>query len=242
MTALLDVEHLAAGHGALQVLFDVTLRVEPGEIVTVVGGNGAGKSTMLASLSGLLRPIWGGSVRFDGTDIATMPAWDVCRLGLVHVLERRRLAPYMSVIDNLKLSESTVSRAERPAWKRRLKALVDEHPLVISHGSQHAVELSGGQQQLIAVLRGTLAAPRLLLLDEPYQGLDLRAAEALSDLLLAERDRGAAIVLTEHRAEIIEGLGSRSVRLERGAILPGATATASAAPTAAGDALPSAVR
>lgn len=218
MTALLDVQHLAAGYGSLPILFDVSFDVSPGEIVAISGGNGAGKSTLLACLSGLLRPVTAGHVVFDGRDIITDSPWNICRLGLSHVLERRRLAPFMSVIDNLRLSEAAVPRRDRREWRARFDELAAHHPLVKSHGGRHASELSGGQQQMIAVLRGILAAPKLLVLDEPFQGLDLSVADDLIALLLEERDRGTAVVLTEHRSEIIAGLQSRQIRLERGEV------------------------
>lgn len=218
MTALLDVSHLAAGYGHLPILFDVTFDVREGEIVVISGGNGAGKSTLLACLSGLLRPVTAGTIMFGGRDITSMRPWDICRTGLQHVLERRRLAPFMSVRDNLRLSEAAVQRGERSRWRERYMRLVAQHPLVRSHGDRHAAELSGGQQQMIAVLRGLLPDPRLLILDEPFQGLDVAVAADLIDLMRSCRDAGTTILLTEHRSEIIAGLESRQIRLERGAV------------------------
>ena len=216
---LLHVSHLAAGYGRLPVLFDVTLHVQPGEVVAISAGNGAGKSTLLACISGLLRPLWGGDVAFRGRSLAEVPAHQVCRLGLIHVLERRRLAPFMTVRENLLLSEASVPRADRTAWKQRLDACLRDQPIVHRRGDHKAGTLSGGEQQLVAVLRGLLAAPSLLLLDEPFQGLDLAAAEAVRGLLQGARDEGCAILLTEHRGEVIEGLADRTLRLERGEII-----------------------
>lgn len=228
--SLLHVRHLAAGYGRLPILFDVSFEVRAGEIVAISGGNGAGKSTLLACLSGLLRPVTGGSVEFDGSDITTAPPEAICPRGLSHVLERRRLAPFMSVLDNLRLSEASVRRGERAAWRTRFTELTETHPLVRSHGGRHACELSGGQQQMIAVLRGVLAAPRLLILDEPYQGLDLAVADELSAMLGGLAASGVGIVLTEHRSEIIAGLDSRQIRLERGEIAAETSAQTSGRP------------
>jgi branched-chain amino acid transport system ATP-binding protein len=216
---VLRVDRLAAGYGALPVLFNVSISVSEGEVVAVAAGNGAGKSTLLASISGLLRPVERGDVVFGGHDVTTRGAHQICRLGLVHVLERRRLAPFMSVIDNLRLSEAAVSRGERANWRRRFEECVKSQPIVRTHGKRKARELSGGQQQLVAILRGMLAAPRVLLLDEPFQGLDRTIVAGMRDLLLEARAAGCGILLTEHRAEIVEGLADRTLRLERGEIV-----------------------
>lgn len=219
MTApLLETRNLAASYGRLPVLFDVTMQIRAGEIVVVSAGNGAGKSTLLSAISGLLRPIAGGSVIFEGVDLAQVPAHRSCRRGLIHVLERRRLAPFMSVNDNLRLSQAAVPRDQRARWRDDL-ARFSTQPLVQSHGNRMAGQLSGGQQQLIAILRGLLCQPKLLLLDEPFQGLDRGIAGDVVTILREARSDGLGIVLTEHRAEIVEGLADRTLRLERGEII-----------------------
>jgi ABC-type branched-subunit amino acid transport system ATPase component len=215
---VLETRNLAASYGRLPVLFDVSMQVHGGEIVVVSAGNGAGKSTLLSAISGLLRPLVNGSVRFNGTDVTTKLAHRTCRLGLIHVLERRRLAPFMSVNDNLKLSQAALSKDQRSRWKADL-ARFGQQPLVQSHGNRMAGELSGGQQQLIALLRGLLCQPKLLLLDEPFQGLDRGIAAEVVEVLRSARAEGLGIVLTEHRAEIVEGLADRTLRLERGEIV-----------------------
>ena len=216
---LLATQHLAAGYGRLPVLFDVSFAVDAGEVVVVSAGNGAGKSTLLSSISGLLRPVTGGEVLFDGTAVTSVAAHVNARHGLVHVLERRRLAPFMTVRDNLLLSESAVPRANRGDWAALMGHYEDTQPLLKSHGHRMAGELSGGQQQLVAILRGLLSRPRILLLDEPFQGLDVGVVQDVVTLLLGARDKGVAVVLTEHRAEIVEGLADRTIRLERGEIV-----------------------
>lgn len=216
---LLATEHLAAGYGRLPVLFDVSFAVEPAEVVVVSAGNGAGKSTLLSSISGLLRPNSGGEVFLDGEAVTSVPAHINARRGLVHVLERRRLAPFMTVRDNLLLSESAVPRQHRREWAVLMSHYEDTQPLLKSHGHRLAGELSGGQQQLVAILRGLLSRPRVLLLDEPFQGLDVGVVQEVVTLLLGAREKGVAVVLTEHRAEIVEGLADRTIRLERGEIV-----------------------
>jgi branched-chain amino acid transport system ATP-binding protein len=216
---VLATQHLAAGYGRLPVLFDVSFEVALAEVVVVSAGNGAGKSTLLSSVSGLLRPISGGQVLLVGEDVTSVPAHVNARHGLVHVLERRRLAPFMTVRDNLLLSESAVPREHRAEWARLMSHYEDSQPLLRSHGHRMAGELSGGQQQLVAILRGLLSRPRILLLDEPFQGLDVGVVQDVVTLLLDAREKGVAVVLTEHRTEIVEGLADRTIRLERGEIV-----------------------
>lgn len=216
---VLVTEHLAASYGRLPVLFDVSLTIQQAEVVVISAGNGAGKSTLLSSISGLLRPLAGGEVYFDGRPVTKVAAHRNARNGLIHVLERRRLAPFMSVLDNLRLSEAAVPRAYRPQWAEQLAHYEQTQPLLRSHRHRSAGELSGGQQQLVAILRGILSRPKILLLDEPFQGLDVGVVADVVALLLGARERGVAVVLTEHRAEIVEGLADRTLRLERGEIV-----------------------
>lgn len=217
--ALLQVEHLAAGYGRLPVLFDVSFAIHQGEVLALSAGNGAGKSTLLAAMSGVLRPLTGGSVRFRGDDLVGMPAHLVARQGVVHVLERRRLAPFMTVLDNLRLSEASVPRQQRAVWRQRFEEAQDAHELLRTHADRKAGELSGGQQQLVAVVRGLLVAPAVILLDEPFQGLDAHAASEVRALLESASASGTAVLLTEHRAEVITGLAARTLYLERGRIV-----------------------
>ena len=218
-TPMLETHHLAASYGRLPILFDVSLSVAPGEVVVIAAGNGAGKSTLLSSISGLLRPLAGGDVLFDGNPVTSRPAHINARNGLIHVLERRRLAPFMSVLDNLRLSESAVGKAHRGEWAEQLAGYQQSQPLLQSHGHRRAGELSGGQQQLVAILRGLLSRPKVLLLDEPFQGLDTGIVVEVVKLLLDARARGIAVVVTEHRSEIVGGLADRTLRLERGEIV-----------------------
>ncbi|GAA1512740.1 ABC transporter ATP-binding protein [Nocardioides humi] len=219
MSELLRVEHLAAGYGRLPVLFDVSFSLEAGEVVALAAGNGAGKSTLLAAMSGVLRPVTGGRVEFRGRDLSRVPAHLIARQGLVHVLERRRLAPFMTVLDNLRLSEATVARVRRAAWRRRFEEARESHELLRSHGERKAGELSGGQQQLVAVVRGLLAEPAVILLDEPFQGLDLHAASQVCAVLEQAAGAGTAVLLTEHRAEVVTGLAHRTLHMDRGRIV-----------------------
>lgn len=216
---VLRVRDLIAGYGGMPVIHRLNLRISRGDVVSIRGSNGAGKSTLLAAISGVLRPIDYGSIEFDGRRIEDEPAHHIARSGLVHVLERRRLAPFMSVIDNLRLSLATVSRDGREAWENRLETYLSELPVLRYNSARLARHLSGGQQQLVAVVRGLLAGPTVLLLDEPFQGLDLQVVDSVSALLERVHDDGLTLVFTEHRDEVASNLAATQLILERGQVV-----------------------
>ena len=208
--ALLDVRDLHAGYGATQILRGVDLAVAHHEIVAVLGSNGAGKSTLNRVISGILRPR-AGTIRFDGIPIErARPAAIVAR-GLIHVPEGRRIFPNLSVRDNLDLGSYRRGAAHRSPNRDRVFAIF---PRLAQRQSQRAGTLSGGEQQMLAIGRGLMADPKLLILDEPSLGLSPILVEELFALIVRINAEGLAVLLVEqnlvqsldvaHRAYILE--------------------------------------
>src|SRR5262245_19194786 len=184
---MLRIERLAVAYGDFQVLWDVSLEVHAGEIVALLGPNGAGKSTLLSSVSGLVPPRHG-RIELDGRPIEGLGAHQRVALGLAHVLERRRPLPYLTVRQNLLLG--AYHRVARSHRAESLAAVEHLFPRLRERRNQLAHTLSGGEQQMVAIGRGLMARPRLLLVDEPSLGLaPLVVAEILDDLRRINREQ-----------------------------------------------------
>ena len=164
---MLEIKSLRAGYGAVEILRGVDLAVGAGEIVALLGSNGAGKSTLNNNVCGLFRP-FGGAIRFDGKDVAGATSMRIVEAGLIQVPEGRRVFPNLSVRDNLELGSY---RRGRPNRARNLDRVAAVFPRLKERWSQHAGTLSGGEQQMLAIGRGLMGEPRLLILDEPSLGL-----------------------------------------------------------------------
>ena len=212
---MLEVEGVTAGYGPVNVLWDVDLRVDPGEVVALVGGNGAGKSTLLRTISGLLVPSTGG-IRFDGRDIAGMAPERIVTLGLAHVPEGRRLFAGLTVRDNLLMG----------AHHRRdgdvatdLERVLDMFPRLRDRSAQLAGHLSGGEQQMCAIGRGLMSQPSVLMIDE----LSLGLAPNLVDVLLARLQdiatAGTAVLVVEQDVDAALECSGRAYVLESGRIV-----------------------
>jgi len=208
---LLEVRKLSFAYDDLQVLWDVDLTVEQGEIVSVVGANGAGKSTLLKNIS---RTVTGQSaaLSFEGRDLRELPAHDVVELGVVQVPEARRIFPEMTVLENLRLgSYSKRSRGDRA---RNLERVFGMFPRLAERQKQLGGTMSGGEQQMLAIARGLMANPRLLLLDEPSIGLAPVLVNSIFETIAEINRQGITIVLLEqnvyqslrisHRAHVME--------------------------------------
>jgi branched-chain amino acid transport system ATP-binding protein len=222
-TLQLSVESLDVAYGDFQVLWAAELSVRAGEIVALLGPNGAGKSTLVNSISGLLRPR-AGAIRFEGERIGGMPAHRAAHLGIAHVLERRRLFPFLTVRDNVLLgAHNPRARPYRAETLMRLEALL---PLLKTRASQLAQTLSGGEQQLVAIARGLMARPKLLMIDEPFLGLAPRMVEEIATLVRRIRDeQGISVLFIEQNVELSLRLADRGVVLESGrTVLSGASA------------------
>jgi branched-chain amino acid transport system ATP-binding protein len=212
--AQLSVDALDVAYGDFQVLWEASLHMAAGEIVAVLGPNGAGKSTLVNTISGLLRPR-AGSVKFEGQRVDAMPAHRRAGLGIAHVLERRRLFPFLTVHDNVLLgAHNPRARPQREETLARLETLL---PLLRTRRAQLAHTLSGGEQQLVAIARGLMARPKLLMIDEPFLGLAPRMVAEIGELVRRIRDeQGIGILFIEQNVELSLRLADRGVVLESG--------------------------
>ena len=211
---MLSVERLDVAYGDYQVLWGAELGMAAGEIVAVLGPNGAGKSTLVNSISGLLRPR-AGTITFEGGRIDGLPAHRAAALGIAHVLERRRLFPFLSVHDNVLLgAHNPRARPHREESLARLETLL---PLLKTRRAQLAHTLSGGEQQMVAIARGLMAQPKLLMLDEPFLGLSPRMVDEIGALVRRIRDeQGISVLFIEQNVELSLRLADRGVVLESG--------------------------
>ena len=211
----LEVRGLQAGYGDVQVLWDVSFEVGPGETVCVVGSNGAGKTTALRCISGLL-PARAGAVRVDGADLTNAAPAALLDAGIAHVPEGRRLFAAMSVRDNLLMG--AYRRTDKAEIQRDLDRVYDLFPILAERRRQDAGTLSGGEQQMCAIARGLMARPSLLMIDELSLGLAPRAVELLTDALVDIRRTGLAVLLVEQDVMAALDIADRAVVIDRGRV------------------------
>jgi branched-chain amino acid transport system ATP-binding protein len=211
---MLSIENVTSAYGRIEVLHGVTLRVEPGEIVTLIGANGAGKTTLMHAISGV-QPITGGAIRFNGEPIEKRPAHERVAFGISQVPEGRQVFAPLSVLDNLRLG----------AWSRRDTDMEPElarvcalFPMLDAILDTPAGALSGGQQQMLAIGRALMAKPRLLLLDEPSMGLAPNLVDQLLAVMRALRDDSLTILLVEQNARAALAIADRAYVLETGRV------------------------
>jgi branched-chain amino acid transport system ATP-binding protein len=213
---MLKIEGLNFSYGDLRVLWDVNVEVREGEIVTVVGANGAGKSTLLKNISRLV-PRGSGSITFDGADLMKREAHEVVELGVVQVPEGRRIFPQMSVIENLRMgSFSPRARAKRTGNLERVFSLF---PRLREREKQLGGTLSGGEQQMLAIARGLMADPKLLLLDEPSLGLSPLLVKSIFEIIAEIRKQGVTILLVEQNVFQSLKIADRGYVLETGRVV-----------------------
>ena len=210
---LLDVEHLAVSYGAIEAVRDVSLAVEAGEIVAVIGANGAGKSTLLACLSGLVRPR-AGRATYAGRSLAGMRPRDIVAAGLVHVPEGREVFARMTVRENLDLG--AWRRKDRSAVAREIDEMLGRFPILAARRDELAGNLSGGEQQMLALARGLLGAPRLLLLDEPSLGLAPKLVDQVFEIVEGIRSERTSVLLVEQNALQALARADRAYVMESG--------------------------
>jgi ABC-type branched-subunit amino acid transport system ATPase component len=212
---LLEVRDLVAAYGRMEVVHGVSLRVEQGELAVVIGANGAGKSTTLRAIAGLLPPA-GGTVTFDGRDRTRRPAHWMARHGIAMVPEGRLIFPDQTVLDNLRLGAFGRRDPDVPADVERQ---LDRFPVLRERRAQLAGTLSGGEQQMLAIARSLMARPRLLLLDEPSLGLAPRVAAEVFGALARLRDEGLTLLVVEQMAERALAIADRGYVLEQGRLV-----------------------
>jgi len=214
MTALLEIKGLRGGYGRVEVLRGVDLTVHAGETVALLGSNGAGKSTLNNVLCGIY-PAWGGSVRFDGRDLSGAHYRAVVQAGLIQVPEGRKIFPNLSVLENLELGSFARARERRADNLERVFAIF---PRLRERMQQLAGTMSGGEQQMLAIGRGLMAEPRLLILDEPSLGLSPLLVEEMFGLIHNLHQQGLAILLVEQNVGQSLEIADRAYVMENGAI------------------------
>lgn len=213
---LLELNNVTASYGDVQVLWGVTFAVREGEIATLVGANGAGKSTTLKTISGVVRAT-DGQIVFDGDRIDELPAHKIAARGIAHVPEGRRLFPVMSVRENLELGAiSSEARRRRVESFERVFALF---PKLKERASQVAGTLSGGEQQMVAIARGLMARPRVLILDEPSLGLAPIVVREMFEIIQTINREGITILLVEQNVQQSLKLANRAYVLENGRVV-----------------------
>jgi branched-chain amino acid transport system ATP-binding protein len=212
-TMLLEVSGIAVRYGTAEVLHGVSLGVDTGETVTLIGANGAGKTSCLRAISGL-EPLAGGQIRFEGQRIDQLPPRQRLERGLVHVPEGKRLFPRMTVRENLAMG--AFLRRDAAAVRDDVEAMFTRFPILDARQGQRAGSLSGGEQQILAFARGLMARPKLLLVDEPTVGLSPLMVKELSTALRAIHADGVAILLVEQNAAMALRLATRGYLLETG--------------------------
>ena len=215
MPPLLELKNVASYYGSVQALKSVSLRVEQGEVVTLLGANGAGKSTTLRTISGLLRPT-SGEVWFDGQPIHNMAPEKIVRLGISHVPEGRRIFPGLTVRENIMLGTSNRGSLPKKQMEQEVGEMFEIFPVIKPFENALGWTLSGGQQQMLAVARGLMAKPKLLLLDEPSLGLAPVIVQQLFATIRIIHGRGTTILLVEQNANMALSVANRGYVLETG--------------------------
>jgi len=215
MSAMLEVKNIQVAYGKIVAVKDVSVTVNEGEIVTLIGSNGAGKSTTLRTISGLIKPK-SGEITFNGKRIDGMPGHDIVSLGICHSPEGRRIFPRMTVKENLELG--AFLRNDKTAVNADMERVLDLFPRLKERIKQTAGTMSGGEQQMLAVSRALMGDPKLLLLDEPSMGLAPVLVELIFDTIVKIRKQGITILLIEQNATAALEVADRAYVLESGKV------------------------
>ena len=222
MASLLSLDDVSAHYGGVQALKGVSLRVEEGEVVTLIGANGAGKTSTLAAISGLLPPT-SGTISLDGKDLAGVPAHRRVTMGICQAPEGRHVFPGMTVMENLEMG-AYARRAKRADLQPDLDRVFDLFPRLAERRAQAGGTLSGGEQQMLAMGRALMARPRLLLLDEPSMGLAPKLVTQIFDIVSEINDQGTTVLLVEQNASQALQRANRAYVMEAGRIVRSADA------------------
>jgi branched-chain amino acid transport system ATP-binding protein len=214
--ALLDVENLHVSYGAIVALRGISFQVQTGQVVSLIGANGAGKSTTINTLSGLIKPRRG-AIRFDGHDLAGWRVDRVAKQGLIQVPEGRQVIATLTVQENLEMG--AYLRKDQDVVRHDIEAVFERFPRLRERRKQKAGSLSGGEQQMLAVGRALLASPRLLMLDEPSMGLAPLLVNEIFEIIRSIKDEGKTILLVEQNARKALEIADYAYVLERGQIV-----------------------
>jgi len=213
--AFLEVKDLSSGYGEVQILWGISLSVEKGKLTTVIGPNGAGKTTLLRTIMGLVKP-WGGSILLDGEDITHLPPHKKVERGLVLIPEGRQIFPEMTVLENLEMGAFTSKAAKH--FRENLERVFDLFPRLKERIKQKAGTLSGGEQQMLAIARGIMSCPQILMLDEPSLGLAPYLVLTLFDVIRRLRNEGVTMVLVEQNTHLSLAISDYAYVLSSGRI------------------------
>jgi branched-chain amino acid transport system ATP-binding protein len=213
---LFEVENLKVSYKGAEVLRGISLEIEKGEIVTLIGSNGAGKTTALRAISGLKTPD-AGEIRFKEKRIEGMPPAEIVKMGISHVPQGRWPFPYMSVLENMKLG--AYRRRDKKQVERDIRDLFEQFPVLGKRQGQQARTLSGGEQQMLVIARGLMSSPELLLMDEPSLGLAPALVREIRNIVLDINRRGTSILLVEQNAQLALKVAHRGYVLETGSIV-----------------------
>lgn len=212
---ILSIENLNVSYNKIAALKGVSLSIDSGEIVAIIGANGAGKTTLINTISGVIAPR-SGSVRFESEAINGLPAWKIARKGVVQIPEGRKVFPKMSVVENMEIGAYMRSASETVKSIEEMYALF---PVLKERKAQAAGTLSGGEQQMLAIARGLMARPRLLMFDEPSMGLAPVIVDKVFEIIKAINEKGITILLVEQNAKKSLQIASRAYVLETGSIV-----------------------
>jgi branched-chain amino acid transport system ATP-binding protein len=215
---VIDIENLSAGFGAAEVLHGISLSVQRGRLVTIIGANGAGKTTLLRTISNIIRPT-AGRILFDGMPTAAIAPHVLARKGIVQVPQGRQIVPTLSVRDNLLIGAQRIEAAEKSDIEAKLEREFERFPVLRSRQDIPGGNLSGGEQQMLAVSRALMMSPKLLMLDEPSLGLAPQVVAAILRALRKLADDGLAVLLVEQLAMLALESADDAHVLQRGRVV-----------------------
>jgi branched-chain amino acid transport system ATP-binding protein len=218
VAALLQLERIVTYYGPIRILKSINLNVDQGEVIALLGGNAAGKSTTMKTVLGLVEPA-SGIIRFGGEDITKAPPAKRIRLGMSPVPEARRLFPSMSVYDNLLMGAYVRRRTRWSEVKKDLASIIDRFPRVGERLKQNAGTLSGGEQQMVAVGRALMARPKLILMDEPSMGLAPALVDTIYEIIREIKALGTSMLIVEQNAAMALSVAKRAYVLQNGEIV-----------------------
>ena len=212
---MLSVKDLNVYYGVIQALKGISFHLDQGEVVALIGANGAGKSTTLKTISGIMHPREG-SIVFNGEDITSKPAQDIVKMGIVHVPEGRKIFARMTVLENLYMGAFTVN--DKAQINRDIQQMFERFPRLAERKNQLGGTLSGGEQQMLTIARGLMSHPKLLLLDEPSMGLAPLLVDQIFEIIQTINEQGTSILLVEQNAQMALAVSNRAYVIETGSI------------------------